>query len=153
MATLTKVSDYIGLYQPEEFGVSDASALEDIIRAAIGAARLTLLQVVPESTYNDAVSAFASGSQSDDQEALRWAEYWYTRYNLEGHKVDSDVIEEQAGWLRIRRDPELALANRRSFLTKATHYLKLAGYELGGGAVAGVRGGDPLPPRTPWFSG
>jgi len=152
MQYLTSVDDYIGLYTPDQFGAKDENGLRDAIRDAIERAYLTLRKSVPESTYRDAVSALATDTATEDQRNLRWAEYWLVRYDLEMAKRASDAVRERAGSLEIARDPQAAAATANRYLSNAIRYLSQAGFDwLGGDAVAGVRGGDPLPPREPWF--
>lgn len=152
MQFLTSPEDYIGLYTPEQFGVATQDDLRSKIRESIERAYLTLRKTVPKSTYDEAVSALASDVATDDQRSLKWAEYWLVRYDLEIAKRNSDATRERAGSLEISRDPRASASLANRYLAKAIQFLNRAGFDwYGGDLVAGVRGGDPLPPREPWF--
>lgn len=150
---LTSVSDYSGVITEDALGLTGHD-YEDFIKDAIQRAYLAIRRSVPESTYNEAIAAFASGSATDDQLNLKWAEYWLTRYEIETARSDLDVVSERAGNLQITRDASGSQRMSNRFLSKARKHLSLAGFEwIGGDSVAGTRGGNPITDETPWFSG
>lgn len=150
---LTSVSDYSGVITEESVGLT-GQAYDDFIQEAIERAYLALRKTVPKSTYDEAKAAFASNNVTDDQLNLKWAEYWLTRYEIEMARSDLDVVSEKAGSLQVTRDNSGSKKMANRFLSKARQHLLLSGFDwIGGEAVAGVRGGDPIPDEDPWFIG
>lgn len=133
---------------PDFYGLEE-SQFETAIQTAIDEAEFWLKQYVPTATLEEANNALIANSAEQDQQALWYAQFYYTQYVFKqniAQSGESAGLESAAiGNVRLRfLAPEVSQKGLSPLLRKAWKFLRVAGYIEGVITSAGVRGGNPL---------